>query len=255
MLGNHDIWTCNSTWQEEEPTGDALFAQTFAEVFKTFPYGKLVYSNAPVWDPLLNITIACQNWELQYDGTIFFGLDWNSREHAVYKLGYLGAMPGCALHNYPGGTFNWLGTRLERLKDKESQIVTFHHQPFDLPIVVPGAIYAFGEEERTAIRNLYAHNHPISQYWGVIAGHMHIWWDSPAFPRQAEWTSFRQWETCACKSSAAFSIATMADGKLQSLSKHYGDGEIHTPNDCSEEKYLVSHKNTLESIQQALREL
>ena len=104
LLGNHDVWTYNSTWEEPTPTGDALFAQTFASVFESFPYGTLVYNNRTSWDPLLNITSWYQNWELQYDQTIFYGLDWNTRWHAVYALGYLGAMPGCALHSFPGGT-------------------------------------------------------------------------------------------------------------------------------------------------------
>ena len=257
ILGNHDVWTYNSTWEEPEPTGDALFAKVFAPTFRSWNLGQLVYANQSAWDPLLNITTVCQNWELTYDGTIFYGLDWNTRWHAVYALGYLGAMPGCALHNYPGGTFDWLEGRLMKLADQSSQIITMQHQPFDLPIVMPGAVYAFGEEQRAAIRNLYAHHHPIDQYWGVIAGHLHIWWNSTAFPRQENWSTFWQWETCACKRSAAFTLVQMANGKVQSLSKHYGDGEIHSPNKylCGERKYEPSPFNPPDKIYQLLRTL
>merc|ERR1712000_513909 len=76
ILGNHDVWTYNSTWEEPEPTGDILFAQTFSSTFKSFPYGTLTYPNQTAWDPFLNITTNCQNWELNYNGTIFYGLDW-----------------------------------------------------------------------------------------------------------------------------------------------------------------------------------
>lgn len=147
-------------------------------------------------------------------------------------------MPGCALHEYPGGTFDWFEKRLSLLEDSTTtQIVTLQHQPYDLPIVVPGFVYAFGDEQKNAIRNILQRYHPIDKYWGVIAGHMHIWWDSPAFPHQSEWATFQQWETCACKRSAAYTIAQLSGGKITSLSKHYGDGQIHSSN-----KYLCGEK-------------
>ena len=160
-------------------------------------------------------------------------------------------MPGCALHEYPGGTFDRLEGRLRELqKDNTSQIITLQHQPYDLPIVVPGFVYAFGEEQKHAIQNILARYHSIEQYWGVIAGHMHIWWNSPAFPRQSEWSSFQQWETCACKRSAAYSIAQMSNGKLTGLSKHYGDGEIHSPNKylCGERLYDPLHSDVTSQL-------
>lgn len=162
---------------------------------------------------MLNITVCHPNWELQYDNTVFYGLDWNTRWHAVYALGYLGAMPGCALHNYPGGTFDWFTNRLSLLQQAQStsQVITLQHQPYDLPVVVPGFVYAFGEEQKNAIRNLLAHYLPIEQYWGVIAGHMHIWWNSTAFPHQSGWETFWQWETCACKRSAAYTLAEISN--------------------------------------------
>ena len=112
ILGNHDVWSYNSTWEEPAPTGDQLFLKVFGDVFANFPYGQLVYNNQTAWDPFLNITVCHPNWELQYENTVFYGLDWNTRWHAIYVLGYLGAMPGCALHDYPGGTFDWLTNRL-----------------------------------------------------------------------------------------------------------------------------------------------
>eukprot|EP01095_Lingulamoeba_sp_RSL-Kostka_P011989 TRINITY_DN467_c5_g2_i2.p1 TRINITY_DN467_c5_g2~~TRINITY_DN467_c5_g2_i2.p1 ORF type:complete len:277 (+),score=57.36 TRINITY_DN467_c5_g2_i2:111-941(+) len=160
ILGNHDVWTYNSTLQteEREPTGDQLFASIFAENFNSFPFGDLVYKNVPVWNPFLNITCHFQNWELYYQNTLFYGLDWSSREHAVTALGYQGSMPGTRNKNFEGGTFNWLEERLNYTHNHQTtydsnQIILLQHHPFHMPFdfIPPGFIYSFGAVQKYSL--------------------------------------------------------------------------------------------------------
>ena len=328
IIGNHDIWTYNSSsnWEETEPHGDELFYSIFYPTIASFPssLGEIKYNNKTTWNPELNITSHFQNFQLTLTDdnsgniTVIYGLDWSTRYHAIEFLGYLGAMPGCRLHNFLGGTFQWLEDQLYLLSDNSTssldrnnnklnklnnklnnnnqlnnneeeisdhfdnekvvQIITMQHQPYELPIIVPGFVYAFGEPEKKEIRNLLARYFPVEKYWGVIAGHMHIWWNGTAFPlssspssflpssilennfdqvendvsiddkkylqefkergeRDVNWESFWQWETCACKRSAAFSLVSMVNSKIAGITKHYGDSQLHSDN-----KYLCGEK-------------
>jgi 3',5'-cyclic AMP phosphodiesterase CpdA len=46
IIGNHDIWPYNSTWENDLPTGDQLFWDTFKD-----KYAGLLHTNVTVWNP------------------------------------------------------------------------------------------------------------------------------------------------------------------------------------------------------------
>jgi len=75
VLGNHDVWIYNSSWEEAHPTGDALFANVFTDQL----HDTFAYSNKTVWNPEQNISSWFQNWELRVGKMVFIALDWNSR--------------------------------------------------------------------------------------------------------------------------------------------------------------------------------
>lgn len=220
VFGNHDIWSYNSTYEEPYPTGDFKFAATFGDVLADpgIPAARYSYNNKTTYNPEHNINSWFQNWELQYDNFVFYGLDWISRAHAVSQLGYKGGWPGAALQNFPGGTYPWLQQRLEALKNDNKTVVFLQHHPFAMPIYIPEIIYSFSYEDKTQILKLMMANGQQDKYWGVIAGHLHIWFDGQAFP----YTHQRQWLTEATKTGSSFTLVKVRDGRIVSLEKLFG---------------------------------
>jgi len=156
-----------------------------------------------VWNPEEDIYSWFQNWQLTIGNTAYISLDWNSREHAVTFLGYKGSMPGCELHNFTGGTLEFLNERLEALPSTIENIVLLQHHVFRPPWYIPGIIYAFSEDQEDVIRETLIKYHSVEKYFGVFAGHFHMWDNETAFD---EMPTFRQWETEACKVSSAITI-------------------------------------------------
>jgi len=184
ILGNHDIWSYNSTYQEAYPTGDFQFAHTFADRF-AFPQlqgATLVYNNKTTWNPLHNITSWFQNWELQYQNFIFYGLDWISRSPAVRELGYKGGWPGAGLQDFPGGTLPWFEERLKKLRGDSRKIVMLQHHPFAMPFFIPEVIYSFSAENKEKIFHaMQSATGSVDRFWGLIAGHLHVWHNGTSF--------------------------------------------------------------------------
>jgi len=130
-------------------------------------------------------------------------------------------MPTAELHNFTGGTFPWLQERLSAVPSNTKTIVLLQHQPFRAPPFVPEYIYAFSKEKKTAIGELL-HSFPSleEKYWGVFAGHFHIWYNGTAFNG---WPKFKQWETAACKRIAAITLVTVEDDQIVDIQKMNGD--------------------------------
>jgi len=216
-IGNHDQWSYNSSWEETFPTGDAKFAKTFMDKF-TQP-GVTFYNNVSTHNPIENITSWYQNWEFRAGNLLFLSCDWNSRHAAAWELGYKGSMPGAQLHEFPGGTLSFLEERLKVVPDEIEKIVFLQHHPYKAPWYIPGYIYSFSEGQQEIIRNVLQKYQPIERYWGVIAGHFHMWWNSTAFD---VWPTFLQWETDACKVTSAFTLVTVENNQLVKFEKMYG---------------------------------
>jgi hypothetical protein len=180
VLGNHDVWQYNSTWEEKSPTGDQLFSNTFANRFQQQLYPDVDYFTYTGFTPVQNlehnnITSYFQNWALRYCGASFFALDWISRAHALSALGYKGAWPGAELHDYAGGTLPWFANELKLLAastngNSPASITMLQHHSFRAPLGVPDMIYGFSGQQKSTIRNTLSKYLPVEQYWGVIAG-------------------------------------------------------------------------------------
>ena len=130
-------------------------------------------------------------------------------------------MPGADLYEFPGGTFSWLEEQLNQLKDQSATIVLLQHQPFRAPFYIPGEIYAFGEGKRLRVDHLLR-QHSSLKYFGVFAGHFHMWSDGTAFDNMPK---FRQFETDACKVAQAITLVTanIQTGEIVKIDKLYGD--------------------------------
>ena len=219
IIGNHDQWLYNSTWEDSAPVGDQLFARIFGKILNQSTI--INYPNGTVWNPTHQYQSWFQNYRLQIHNNIFLALDWNSRHHAVASLGYKGSMPGADLYDFQGGTFRWLEEQLHEIDQQSATIVLLQHQPFRAPFPVPGEIYAFGEGDRLRIEHLLR-EHSSLHYFGVFAGHFHMWSDGKAFDNMPK---FRQFETDACKVAQAIALVTanIQTGEIVNIEKLYGD--------------------------------
>ena len=219
VIGNHDQWLYNSTWEDTAPVGDQLFAQTFKHILNQSSI--INYSNKTVWNPTHQCQSWFQNYRLQINNNLFLALDWNSRHHAVASLGYKGSMPGADLYDFQGGTFRWLEEQLQQIDQQSATVVLLQHQPYRPPFYIPGAIYAFGEVDRLRIEHTLR-EHKTLNYFGVFAGHFHMWSDGTAFDNMPK---FRQFETDACKVAQAIALVTanVKTGEIVKIEKLYGE--------------------------------
>jgi len=214
LIGNHDQWSYNSTFEEPTPTGDRQFAKLFSDRFSNpkLEGAKILYNNQSTWNPEQNITSWFQNYQLDYQGFTFLALDWNSREHAPRALGYKGSLPLAELHDFPGGTFPWLHDRIATLVNSKQQIVLLQHHPFAMPEFVPEMIYSFPEYSKDRI--LQELSVLKDSYWGVVAGHLHVWFSGVR--------SDKQWLSEAVKVGSAISLVHVKDSSIQHITKLFG---------------------------------
>ncbi|CAF1490952.1 unnamed protein product [Rotaria sordida] len=219
IIGNHDQWLYNSTWEDIAPVGDQFFAATFKDILNQ--PNIINYPNGTVWNPIHSCQSWFQNYRLQLHNNIFISLDWNSRHHAAASLGYKGSMPGADLYDFNGGTFSWLEEQLKQLEKQSSTIILLQHHPFRAPFYIPGEIYAFSELKRLRIEYLLRQYTSLN-YFGVFAGHFHMWSDGKAFDNMPK---FRQFETDACKVAQAVALVTanIKTGEIMKIEKMYGD--------------------------------
>jgi len=216
IIGNHDMWSYSSNFEEPTPTGDRQFAQLFKDRFINpgLPGAKLTYNNQTTWNPEQNITSWFQNWQMDYNGFTFLALDWNSRAHAVTDLGYKGALPLAELHDFPGGTFPWLLNKLAHLPNQTKHLVLLQRHPFAMPIFVPEIIYSFSAYAKERILSHLRKPGIAERYWGVIAGHLHVWYSGVKVDRQ--------WLTEATKVGSAISLVHVKDGSISDIIKLFG---------------------------------
>lgn len=60
IIGNHDQWVYNSTWEDQGPRGDQLFAKMFQSILRQPSI--INYPNGTVWNP----THQCPSWFQNY---------------------------------------------------------------------------------------------------------------------------------------------------------------------------------------------
>jgi len=107
----------------------------------------------------------------------------------------------------------WLVDRLSALKDHNTNIVLLQHHPFAMPLFIPEFIYSFPPEEKAKVLHQLHKPGIKEKYWGVIAGHLHIWYNGVK--------SDSQWLTEAAKDASGFTLVRVRSGTL-SFTKLFG---------------------------------
>jgi hypothetical protein len=239
-FGNHDVWMYNNSkgdnaypeeWEEAVPTGDAHFAATFEDILTgaappVVPGAQLVYNAEPCHNPRNNITSWFQNWELQLGDLVLWGLDWNTRDGAIRSEHQMGAKPNAELFDFPCGTYQWWSDRVAKLAvtaKTPKTLMMFQHHPFTLPPVIPLAYFSFSEAQldslASVMNNASATNANLN-WWGVVAGHLHVWYEGSA--EIASMPRLSQWLTEASKISSAFTLFTVRGASPSAFARVYG---------------------------------
>jgi hypothetical protein len=251
VLGNHDVMVVNSSGRNYPPTNDGWLSELWAPYFDGYAGpGQLGGYSGHVAVPnpqIPDCTSHFVNWCVCYvsyvspwfvhaahaalrwlynKGTLFLGLDWNSRAKGPDR---------CAthadLHDFPGGTYDWLNQTLTDLRTHVfegpvEQIVLLQHHPFHCPFQT---YTCFQTQDMLSIQELFddviSDIYPIDDYfWGVFAGHVHRFYSGMAFQtaeerRGVQWINFKQWETTSILKHQAMTWITTTDGRISHLEK------------------------------------
>lgn len=230
IIGNHDVWPYASTYEAPAPTGDLFFAATFRDIFASSPL-ITSYPNATVNNTQNGGVLSTfQNFEVDLSATaglVVLACDFNTRDHAL--PGWKGALPMAQLFDFPGGTFEWVAERLQAPRAAPNpRFVFMHHQPYRCPDLIPDWSFCFSTPDKSTLRGMLTQYYAPDAFWGVFAGHLHLWANETAFD---EWPTFRQWETSACKGNAAqpnitsaITVAHAEAGDVQQLDYYWRIG-------------------------------
>lgn len=135
----------------------------------------------------------------------FLNLDWVARENALPEPG---VGPQAELHNFPGGTLDWLSRTLKE-QDPDSKFFIMQHHPFHnrLAFSPVGHNYiknfTFDDTQSKEVQKVLAESFTSKAFIGVHAGHMHRWFNGTAFTKftclDESWLTIPEWETPASK--------------------------------------------------------
>lgn len=179
VIGNHDIWPYIK-YQVEAPYayGDSVMNEVFESRYNA---NKLFFTN---WDdgerltrtfnPETGLEHYLQNFSFEYDGFIFYGLDFNPRYHVNKAEPGIG--PEAQLMDWTNGTFRWLSNKLATNPNKKNKNVFFfsHHPATDnLLFVLSGFVFDFDEYNK--LITMLTPYKPNLALW--LAGHIHIDYD------------------------------------------------------------------------------
>ncbi|HNM31621.1 MAG TPA: metallophosphoesterase [Chitinophagales bacterium] len=181
IIGNHDIWPY-TRYQDEAPyaCGDSVMNEVFSEVYEK---NKLFFQNwndgtrlIRTYNPESKREHYLQNFSFEYDGFVFYGLDFNPRYHVNKAEPGIG--PEARLMDWQGGTFRWLKNELANQPNKKNHNICFisHHPATDnLLFILSGFVFS-GEDYLKMVNML----EPYRQNLGLwMAGHIHIDYDYP----------------------------------------------------------------------------
>ena len=219
VLGNHDSWPYSrhsdgSFNQTSTPEGDKVFANIFGDILSE----KTKYLNAKtsLW-PTKSVPNGdfpqYESWFHNFVVTFpgfssklkFLNLDWVAREDALPEPG---VGPQAELHDFIGGTLQWLDSTLQ-VQSKDSKFFIMQHHPFHNRFSFSPhgqnkiMNFTFDDIQNKRVQSVMARSFPCSSFLGVHAGHMHRWFNGTAFTNYTaldeSWLSLREWETPASK--------------------------------------------------------
>ncbi|MEN9449306.1 MAG: hypothetical protein RJA25_2596 [Bacteroidota bacterium] len=179
IIGNHDIWPY-VRYQDEAPyaCGDSILNEVFADAFER---NKHFFQNwndgtrlSRTYNPETGLEHYFQNYSFEYDGFVFYGLDFNPRYHV--KKAEPGIGPEARLMDWAGGTYRWLKEELKNNPNKKKHNVCFiaHHPVTDnLLFIISG--FVFDWQDYVKLTDMLA---PYKENLGLwMAGHIHIDYD------------------------------------------------------------------------------
>lgn len=181
VIGNHDIWPY-VRYQTEAPyaSGDSIMNEVFEDVYDA---DKLFFNNwkdgtrlIRTYNPETQKEHYLQNFSFEYDGFIFYGLDFNPRYHVNKAEPGIG--PEAQLMDWTGGTFRWLKQELETNPNKRNHNICFisHHPATDNLLFILSN-FVFDLTEYNKILTMLT---PYKQHLGLwMTGHIHIDYDYP----------------------------------------------------------------------------
>jgi 3',5'-cyclic AMP phosphodiesterase CpdA len=181
MIGNHDVWQyIKYNIEESYATGDSLMNVIFADVFEQ---NKLFFDNwndgtrtLETYNPETNLKHNFQNYSFEYDGFIFYALDFNPRYHVKKEEPGIG--PEAQLYDYEVGTFRWFKQALENNpnKSKENICVISHHPPIDnILFVLSNFVFEYDEYDK--LTNMLVPYQNNLALW--LSGHIHLYYHFP----------------------------------------------------------------------------
>ncbi len=181
VIGNHDIWPY-VRYQNEAPyaNGDSVMGEVFADVYDR---DKLFFSNwndgsrlTRTYNPETQKEHYLQNFSFEYDGFIFYGLDFNPRYHVNKAEPGIG--PEAQVMDWQGGTFQWLKQELASNPHKKNHNVCFiSHHPATENILFILSGFVFDLPEYTKLLDMLSSYGSNLGLW--MAGHIHIDYDYP----------------------------------------------------------------------------
>lgn len=176
IIGNHDIWPY-VRYQNEAPyaCGDSVMGEVFAD---TYDKAKLFFDNwndgerlTRTFNPEDSLEHYLQNFSFEYNGFIFYGLDFNPRYHV--KKAEPGIGPEAQLMDWPGGTFQWLKNELANNPRKKYHNISFiSHHPATNEILIQLSNFVFDAAEYDKIiQGLTPYKENLSLW---MTGHIHV---------------------------------------------------------------------------------
>ncbi len=176
VIGNHDIWPY-IRYQNEAPSacGDSVMGEVFSA---NYDKNKLFFDNwndgtrlLRTYNPETQREHYLQNFSFEYDGFIFYALDFNPRYHVNKEEPGIG--PEAQLMDWSGGTFQWLQTELLNNPNKGNHNVLFvSHHPATDNILVQLSNFVFDATEYDKIIQKLSPFKSNLSLW--LAGHIHV---------------------------------------------------------------------------------
>ncbi len=219
LFGNHDSWpytrhdgTFNQT---DTPIGDQYFADVFGDILVGKKDKQYFNTRTEGWPTqgVPNPDYTYNSWFHNFVVTYphfsptfkVLALDWVSRGAALPEPG---VGPEAELHDYEGGTAQWLRDTLAA-SDAASKFFIFQHHPFhNWDILDPFGHnkfynFTFDDVQDKRVQTILSQQFHPTAFLGSQAGHNHRWFDGPAFTKYTalneEWLVMPAYETPATK--------------------------------------------------------